>query len=72
MQKTQVQSLVWEYPLEKEMVTHSSILAWEIPWTEKRWAIVHGGHKKVEHDLVTKKQEKLQIFSLYPLCGEFL
>ena len=54
------------------MVTHSSILAWEIPWTEKRWAIVHGGHKKVEHDLVTKKQEKLQIFSLYPLCGEFL
>ena len=28
-------SLGWEYPLEKEMVTHFSILAWEIPWTEK-------------------------------------
>ena len=35
MQETQVQSLCWEEPLEKEMATHSSILAWEIPWTEK-------------------------------------
>ena len=34
-QKTQVQSLLWEDPLEKEMATHSSILAWEIPWTEE-------------------------------------
>ena len=31
----QVQSLGWEYTLEKEMATHSSILAWEIPWTEE-------------------------------------
>ena len=35
-QKTWVQSLSWEDPLEKEMATHSSILAWKIPWTEKR------------------------------------
>ena len=35
MQETKVLSLGWEYPLEKEMATHSSILAWEIPWTEK-------------------------------------
>ena len=35
MQETQVQSLGWEDPLEKEMATHSSILAWEIPWTEE-------------------------------------
>ena len=35
MQKTQVWSLGWEDPLEKEMATHSSILAWRIPWTEK-------------------------------------
>ena len=35
MQETQVQSLVQEDPLEKEMATHSSILAWEIPWTEE-------------------------------------
>ena len=32
--KTDSCSLGWEYPLEKEMATHSSILAWEIPWTE--------------------------------------
>ena len=34
-QETQVQSLGWEDPLEKEMATHSSILTWEIPWTQK-------------------------------------
>ena len=35
MQEMQIQPLVWEDPLEKEMETHSSILAWEIPWTEE-------------------------------------
>ena len=35
MQETRVQSLGWEDPLEKEMATHSSILAWRIPWTEE-------------------------------------
>ena len=35
VQETQVRSLGWEDPLEKEMATHSSILAWEIPWTEE-------------------------------------
>ena len=35
MQETLVQSLGWVDPLEKEMATHSSILAWEIPWTEE-------------------------------------
>ena len=34
-QETQVQSLDWEDPLEKEMATHSSILAWKTPWTEE-------------------------------------
>ena len=34
-QKMWVQSLGWEDPLEEEMATHSSILAWEIPWTEE-------------------------------------
>ena len=43
MQETQVQSLGGEDPLEKETATHSSILAWEIPWTEGAWqATVHG------------------------------
>ena len=35
MQETQVRSLVWEDPLEKEMFTFSSILVWETPWTEE-------------------------------------
>ena len=35
MQETQVQSLGWDDPLEKGMATHSSILVWEIPWTEE-------------------------------------
>ena len=35
MQERQVQSLGWEDPLEEEMVTRSSILAWRIPWTEE-------------------------------------
>ena len=35
MQETWVQSLGWEDPLEDEMATHSSILAWRIPWTEE-------------------------------------
>ena len=43
MQETRVQSLGPEDPLEKEMATHSSILAWRIPWTE---AIVHGVGKR--------------------------
>ena len=35
MRETQVQSLSWEDPLQKEMATHSSILGWRIPWTEE-------------------------------------
>ena len=35
IQETQVQSLSWEDPLEKEMATHPNILAWEIPWTKE-------------------------------------
>ena len=43
MQETQFRSLDWEDPLEKEAATHSSILAWKIPWTEEPGgATVHG------------------------------
>ena len=45
MQESQVRSLGWEDPLEKEMATHSSIFAWRIPWTEEP-----GGPQRVEHD----------------------
>ena len=43
LQKTQVQSLGWEDPLEKEMATHSSILAWRIPWTEEPGRLQYTG-----------------------------
>ena len=42
MQETWVRSLGQKYPLEKEMATHSTILAWEIPWTENLGRLVHG------------------------------
>ena len=49
LQETQVQSLGQEYSLEKNMATHSSILAWEIPWTEKPGGItVHGVSKELD------------------------
>ena len=46
MQETQVQSLVWEDPLENEMATHSSILAWEIPWMEEPGGLQFMGLQK--------------------------
>ena len=39
------------------MVTYSSILAWEIPWTEEHGGLQSMGHKRIGHDLVTKQQE---------------
>ena len=45
MRQTQVRSLSWEDPLEKEMVTHSSILAWRIPWTEEPMGYSPRGRK---------------------------
>ena len=46
MQETQVQSLGWEDPLEEEMATHSSILAWRIPWTEEPGGLQSMGSQK--------------------------
>ena len=46
MQETQVQSLEWEDPLEKEMATHSSTLAWRIPWTEEPGGLQSMGSQK--------------------------
>ena len=55
MQETQVQSLGREDPLEKEIATHSSILAWEIPWTEEPGGIQSMAFRRVRYDLVTKQ-----------------
>ena len=50
MQETQVRSPGWEDPLEKSMATHSSILAWRIPWTEGPDGLQSMGSQRVEHD----------------------
>ena len=52
-----VQSLSQENPLEKEMATHSSILAWEIPWKEEPGGLQSMGLQRVRQDLVTKQQQ---------------
>ena len=58
MQETLVLSMGQEDPLEKEMATHSSILAWEIPRTEAPGGLYSSwGCKRVGHDLVTKQPQ---------------
>jgi len=61
MWETQVWSLGWEDPLEKDMATHSSILAWRIPQTEEPGGLYRPWVTRVGHDLVTK-QLLLQIW----------
>ena len=53
MQETWVQPLGREDPLEKEMVTHSSILAWKIPWMEEPGRLQSMGPQRVGHDRAT-------------------
>ena len=50
MRETWVQSLGWEDPLEKEMATHSSMLAWKIPWTEEPGRLQSMGLQRVGHN----------------------
>ena len=50
MRETWVRSLVWEDPLEKEMATHSNILAWRIPWMEEPGRLQSTGSQRVGHD----------------------
>ena len=58
MQEMRVQSLGWEDPLEEETATHSSILAWEVPWTEEiGWATVHEVAK--ESDMTWRLNNRL-------------
>ena len=49
MRKTRVQFLGWEDPLEKGMATHSSTLAWEIPWIEEPGGLQSMGPQRVRH-----------------------
>ena len=57
MQKTQVQSLGWEDPLEKEIASHSSILAWRIPWIEEPGSLQFMGSQRVGRDLAAKQRQ---------------
>ena len=61
-----VWSLGQEDPLEKEMATHSSILAWRIPWTEEPGGLQFMGLKRVRHDWVTKHKRQIKGF---PNCS---
>ena len=62
-----VRSLGWEDPLEKEMATQSSMLAWEIPWTEEPGVLQSMRVARVGHDFVTKQQH----LSIYYLKGGY-
>ena len=57
MKEMLIQSLVQEDPLEKEMATYSSILVWEIPWTEEPGELQSMGLQRVRHDLVTRQHQ---------------
>ena len=61
----------WGDPLEEEMATHSSILAWEIQWTEEPGGLQSMGHKNVGHDLTTRRQQQKQqpLFSSSIILG---
>ena len=62
MEEMPVQALGQEDPLEKEMETHSSILAWRIPWTEQLGRLQPMGSQRVRHDLVTKTTTVYQMY----------
>ena len=57
--ETQVRSLGWEDALEEEMATHSSILAWKIPWTEESAELQSKGLQRVGHDRATEHKQHI-------------
>ena len=77
VQEIPVQSLGLDDPLEKEMATRSSILAWEIPWTEEPGGLQSMGSQRVRHDLRTSQQQScrklvtLQMILVHRRINEF-
>ena len=71
MMDTQVQFLGWEDPLEKEMATHSSILAWRIPWTEEPGRLQSMGLQRVRRDSTVLEKEKVASVSGISACFGF-
>ena len=77
MRETWVWSLGWEDPLEKEMVTHSSILAWEIPWIEEPGGLQPMGSQRVQdwtantRNIWTEVSELWEVLQVSGPCGYF-
>ena len=65
MQETYIQSLGQEDPLEKEMATHSSILAWRIPWAEEPGGLQPMGSARIGHNLATKPPPPSFLYLLF-------
>ena len=74
MQETQARSLGWEDPLEEEMSTHSSILAWRIPWTEEPGGYSPWGGKELDtieplnhhhHHIYNNLPRRVEVFKNY-------
>ena len=63
-----VQSLGREDPLEKEMATHSSILAWRIPWSEEPGVLQSMGSQSVGHNLATQQQSQALTLHTTAFC----
>ena len=78
MQEMGVLSLGLEDPLEKEMATHSSVLAWRSPWTEEPGGLRSMRSQRIGHDLVTKQQQRYiymyvcaKLLQLRPTLGPY-
>ena len=72
MRETRVRSLGWEDPLEKEMATQSSTLAWRIPWREEPGRLKSMGSQRVGHDWATSHTHCSSIFSFVRPLQNFL
>ena len=72
MQEMGVWPLGWEDSLEKGMATHSSILAWEIPWTEEPGGLQSMGLQRIVLDLVAKQQQGLRMVRVGANSTRFL
>ena len=66
MQETWVQSMYQKDPVEKEMVTHSSTLAWKIPWMEKPSRLQSKGSQRVRHDWARKSRNTWSNRQIWP------
>ena len=64
IQEICIRSLGQDVPLEKEMATHSNILAWKIPWTKEPGRLQSMGSQRVGHDLATKPQKLILVITI--------